>query len=309
MSTVDQRFALVDRATGQELFPYLKLQRSTNRYGFALSKPGERDSKGDGHYTDEIREVIQRVVIDGWKVRVKTINGKMREGSLGINMRTKADYWVAPEFLELIKSSLTPPIAALPSVKIAVGVDFPTTLQPTKAPQSDALRKSAQSVSTAVSPKLFTDDENNAANSEADYLATALNGFEGADQDVLAKRRVNQGKFRRILLRYWGAQCPVSDVKDSRLLIASHIVPWSKATKSEQGDPANGLLLSTTWDALFDRGMISFRDDGSAILDKIDQGLMTSLGIDATKSSISPTKLTPRHLKYFQRHRLLFEFE
>lgn len=49
-------------------------------------------------------------------------------------------------------------------------------------------------------------------------------------------------------------------------LIASHIKPFKKSNPSEQYDKNNGLLLSRGMDALFDKGYISFNDDGTIIL-------------------------------------------
>jgi type-2 restriction enzyme hphI len=49
-------------------------------------------------------------------------------------------------------------------------------------------------------------------------------------------------------------------------LVASHIKPFKKSNPSEQYDKNNGLLLSRGMDALFDKGYISFNDDGTIIL-------------------------------------------
>jgi predicted restriction endonuclease len=46
------------------------------------------------------------------------------------------------------------------------------------------------------------------------------------------------------------------------LLRASHIVPWSDCNDEQRLDVHNGLLLSALWDAAFDKGLISFMDDG-----------------------------------------------
>lgn len=46
---VDKRFALLTD-DGQRLYPYKKSQRSTNRYGFALTAPGEADRHGGGYF-------------------------------------------------------------------------------------------------------------------------------------------------------------------------------------------------------------------------------------------------------------------
>lgn len=93
MDSIDKRFALIAN-NGDRLYPYKKVQRSTNRYGFALTAPGEQDRNGGGTYTEDISLVIKRLVFDDWNVRVKTINktGKKREGTLGIDKRSIIGY-------------------------------------------------------------------------------------------------------------------------------------------------------------------------------------------------------------------------
>jgi predicted restriction endonuclease len=65
-------------------------------------------------------------------------------------------------------------------------------------------------------------------------------------------------------------QCPFTLISESRLHTASHIKPWKHCVDEgvwqEQGnDPINGLILTPTYDRLFDRGYISFNNDGSLI--------------------------------------------
>jgi predicted restriction endonuclease len=48
-------------------------------------------------------------------------------------------------------------------------------------------------------------------------------------------------------------------------LIGSHIKQWSKSSATEREDKNNGLLLCVTHDALFDRFLISFSDNGHII--------------------------------------------
>jgi len=52
-----------------------------------------------------------------------------------------------------------------------------------------------------------------------------------------------------------------------RLLIASHIVPWSKDRKNHL-NPRNELCLSALHDKAFDRGLIALDDDFRVILSK-----------------------------------------
>jgi len=44
-------------------------------------------------------------------------------------------------------------------------------------------------------------------------------------------------------------------------LIASHIKPWRVSTNYERLYEKNGLLLTPTYDKLFDKGFISFNSD------------------------------------------------
>lgn len=55
-------------------------------------------------------------------------------------------------------------------------------------------------------------------------------------------------------------------VPDDRILIASHIKPWSKSNEFEKIDPYNGFMLTPTFDFLFDRGFLSFTNDKKSIL-------------------------------------------
>ena len=57
-------------------------------------------------------------------------------------------------------------------------------------------------------------------------------------------------------------ECLITQVNDERMLMASHIKPWRLATDYEKVDKYNGLLLTPTYDRLFDQGFISFTDEG-----------------------------------------------
>jgi len=78
--------------------------------------------------------------------------------------------------------------------------------------------------------------------------------------------RIGQGDFRDQLLERYAARCPVTGIENVELLIASHIKPWHACSNAERLDPANGILLSALADKLFDRGLLSFSDDGEAML-------------------------------------------
>lgn len=57
----------------------------------------------------------------------------------------------------------------------------------------------------------------------------------------------------------------VTGFNDSRILIASHPLPpapWADANDDERLDVNNGILLSPTYDALFDKYLITFDNSG-----------------------------------------------
>ncbi len=57
----------------------------------------------------------------------------------------------------------------------------------------------------------------------------------------------------------------MSGLSDTRLLIASHIVPWSH-DKANRLNPSNGLCLSAIHDRAFDKGLITLADDFTIIV-------------------------------------------
>lgn len=83
------------------------------------------------------------------------------------------------------------------------------------------------------------------------------------EAERLVVQRIGQDIFRSSLIDYWQGQCPLTGITDTALLRASHIVPWKDCTSdAERLDVHNGLLLSALWDAAFDRGLVTFNDQG-----------------------------------------------
>lgn len=120
-----------------------------------------------------------------------------------------------------------------------------------------------------------------------------------SEKDVIIKARIGQGAYRKALLQYWKG-CAVTSCKREELLISSHIVPW-RIDKEARLDPFNGLLLAPTLDKAFDRGFISFNDDGSILLSsQLTTEDLKQLHLD---SSLRLRGLDARHVPYLARHR------
>ncbi|XKH61904.1 HNH endonuclease (plasmid) [Halomonas sediminis] len=83
------------------------------------------------------------------------------------------------------------------------------------------------------------------------------------EQLVLSRR--GQGTFRRSLEAI-EPRCRVTGLTDKKHLKASHIKPWRDSSNPERLDGHNGLLLTPHIDHLFDKGYISFTNDGELLL-------------------------------------------
>lgn len=90
---------------------------------------------------------------------------------------------------------------------------------------------------------------------------------EGKEAILEVKARVNQDFFRKMVLANFGQQCALTGLNIPEVLRASHIIPWSKDKKNRL-NPANGISLSATYDAAFDRHLITFDEDLRMVLSK-----------------------------------------
>ena len=97
-------------------------------------------------------------------------------------------------------------------------------------------------------------------------------------RQMLIDARVGQGKYREDLIAKWGS-CAVTGVEDTKLLIASHVLPWRLADNSQRLDPDNGLLLSPSYDRAFDQGRISFDDSGGIMMDREHENSLMRAGV------------------------------
>ncbi len=128
----------------------------------------------------------------------------------------------------------------------------------TEAELAGLLRRAA-SLSRAL-PSQATNDYQQAVAAELSELPA---GIVGTEVERMVRQRVGQNKFRDAMMDYWGGACAVTGVAIPEVLRASHAKPWAEcATDAERLDVFNGFLLSANLDALFDRVLISFDEQG-----------------------------------------------
>ncbi|ABG57790.1 HNH endonuclease [Cytophaga hutchinsonii] len=146
-------------------------------------------------------------------------------------------------------------------------------------------------------------------NQSTDFLAAESIPFYGIDSIKETSRkgevnlRVGQGAYRKSIIHHWQYKCAVTGFDKLNLLNASHIHPWKDATDKERLDVNNGILLSPTYDALFDKHLISFENDGKIILsDTIHFSAYQKIGVTG-KEKIK--ELNSNSILYIEKHRHL----
>jgi predicted restriction endonuclease len=144
----------------------------------------------------------------------------------------------------------------------------------------------------------------------ADYLPI-LSDLESIEYEIISetekeelrKARIGQGKYRKALISLW-KKCSVTQFHKTELLIASHILPWHKSTNIQRLDKFNGLLLLPNYDKLFDKGLISFEDNGKIIVSyKILETEQSILGINKNDKLFNVNK---ENIKYLKQHREIY---
>jgi hypothetical protein len=120
------------------------------------------------------------------------------------------------------------------------------------------------------------------------------------ERSGLVTSRVGQGYYRQQIIEKWEGRCPVTKSELLKILISSHIVPWSECNDKERLDVENGILLSPNVDSLFDKHLISFSDNGQMIIsEKLSGEELNKLGLHMGVT----IKVTEGMKKYLQRHR------
>ena len=125
------------------------------------------------------------------------------------------------------------------------------------------------------------------------------------------KVRRGQEYFREMVLNNFGGRCGICGLDVRELLVASHIVPWSKH-EAARLDVANGLCLSRLHDAAFDNWLISFDDEFRLLVaPSLTQALPAKFvavnfaDLAGTKLSIPPDGVLPNQ-EFLAAHRKRF---
>lgn len=123
------------------------------------------------------------------------------------------------------------------------------------------------------------------------------------EKEQLVKARIGQGAYRQKLLEE-SSECIITRVNDERILMASHIKPWSVSNDTEKIDYNNGLVLTPTYDKLFDQGFITFEGDGTIIISPYISPLnIKKLNLaQGRKFAVPQTNKRKEYLVYHREH-------
>lgn len=125
-----------------------------------------------------------------------------------------------------------------------------------------------QRACAAEASEIMRKSEHNGSKLSIDLMNKFQINEIGSDTEVRAKRRVGQDIFRAMLLKIYDSKCCLTGLEIPEVLRASHIIPWAERVNTRL-NPENGLCLSATYDAAFDKYFISFDEDYRLILSPI----------------------------------------
>ena len=93
-----------------------------------------------------------------------------------------------------------------------------------------------------------------------DQLPIDPTNYSGDDKLVITYARIGQSCFRNAVLTAYNNRCCITGLEIPSLLVAGHIIPWSK-DKRNRLNPQNGLALTNIHEKAFDAGIITIDTD------------------------------------------------
>lgn len=176
-------------------------------------------------------------------------------------------------------------------------VEFADALASLLGRQYRALHEAAQT----VVPRPADDIEQWERKIESQVAAnTALPETE---RTAIIRARRGQGLFRDRVSKI-EQRCRITGVDNPVHLVASHCKPWRDATNEERLNGENGLLLTPSIDHLFDRGFISFEDNGRLLVSPVAQReSLRRMGVE-TQTAVNVGSFSQGQRRFLDFHRV-----
>lgn len=184
----------------------------------------------------------------------------------------------------------------IPEVKAVHGWNnFKETFCPQKA---NVAQKLSQDIILVFENFLNIEPDTDDSEAEIDKINSSTT-ISKTEKEQLIKSRRGQGIFKA-RLKLIEKCCRILGTHHQNHLIASHIKPWINSSDEERLDGNNGLLLTPNVDHLFDKGYISFEDNGDLIIsDHVPLDLLSQWAIKKENYR----KFNIKQKEYMQYHR------
>jgi putative restriction endonuclease len=115
------------------------------------------------------------------------------------------------------------------------------------------------------SEKILAEKEHTTLEEKFTHILEDIKDLQGEIKIREVKTRVNQNVFRQIVISNYSSKCAITGIDIPALLVASHIIPWSK-NERERLNPENGICLSALYDKAFDKGFIGLNKSYEVII-------------------------------------------
>ncbi len=116
-----------------------------------------------------------------------------------------------------------------------------------------------------LSEQILAKKENSSIEKKYNDILFDLKDLKGENVIREVKTRVNQSVFREMVLANYNVKCAITNIDIPELLLASHIMPWSKNVEHRL-NPENGICLSALFDKAFDKGIIGINQKHQVVL-------------------------------------------
>lgn len=94
------------------------------------------------------------------------------------------------------------------------------------------------------SERILAEKENISIENKFAEILKGTAHLKGEYKNREVKTRVNQNVFRQIVLANYNNKCAITGIDIPELLVASHIIPWSK-NENVRLNPENGICLGS----------------------------------------------------------------
>lgn len=115
-----------------------------------------------------------------------------------------------------------------------------------------------------LSEEILAQKEHTSIEQKFEDILFDTKDLKGEDIIRAVKTRVNQSVFRQMVLSNYNNKCAITGIDIPELLLASHIIPWSK-NEEHRLNPENGICFSALYDKAFDKGLIGINTNHEII--------------------------------------------